>query len=279
MATWEKLTIFCVCKTLLSFPGCLSSIFPCGVKKQIPDITITIFAISLAVLSPSEAAQSIVETFDGPSLNSGLELSVAGSYTLAGGQAFNNSSPLRQYIRTVATDFRSADFTLLITYTVANNSASGGAAFIGIGGGMPDAGFYEEPLAALYFRHLPTDFASGIVNPSINNGSGGVSELSSLGNPGSGTHRAQLFKLGNTITYGIQQNYTTGNFFADYSATFDLTESRFSFLNDTNSRLFFGGDNIQTKFDNVTIAVPEPSSALLIGLGGLGFLARRRRNS
>ena len=232
----------------------------------------------------ASAAISLTDTFSGPTLNPALEVSAANKYTISGGSVSNTNGQKREYIRTVATDFRSTNFTMSLTYTVANGFGGTGIAFIGLGSGAPAPAFYSEPLLAVYFRSMPSDFA-GAVNPSINSGGSSVSELSAIGTAGSGTHRARLIKIGNTLTFVIDIDSSGGDFTSDASTSFDLSELRFSFLNDTNSRLFFG-TQAGTSFSEVTIeatpsasAVPEPANCGILGGTLLLALVSFRRRS
>lgn len=71
-----------------------------------------------------------------------------------------------------------------------------------------------------------------------------------------------LFDVGNDGVY-------------DPALTFTVNGADNGF-NASNSRLFLGGDN-GLSFDNIVVsAIPEPSAALLGGLGVLALLRRRR---
>jgi hypothetical protein len=225
------------------------------------------------------AAEAVNETFSGPTLSSPLELSTSGSFAFNG--VATNTSNSRQYIRTAATDYNSYDFSLSVTFTVPTNGGGGGMAFIGFGSGTPDTGFYGEPLQSLYFRSAPNNFGSGFLQPSINSSTGTVAELTNIGFPSSGTHRAQLTKVGDTITFSLDANSSGGTFTADYSTSFSQS-TNLTFLNNTNSRLFVGSETSGVTFDSfavTTSAIPEPSTyAALAGLAalGLGVVCRRR---
>ncbi|MCX6937562.1 MAG: hypothetical protein NTU80_06635 [Verrucomicrobia bacterium] len=230
----------------------------------------------LLLPAASRAQSSVTETFSGP-LSSDLELSLADSYTFNG--VATKTAVARSYIRTVATNFNTVDFSFAATYTVSANSGGAGIAFFGIGQGAPDAGFYEEPLISGYMRSFPNNFDSGSSKISINSSSGNVDESRpSFGNPGSGTHRALITKTGDTITFAIDANSSGGTFVADFSTTLSLS-ANLSFLNATNSRLFLGAGGSAATFDSMVItAVPEPASAgLIAGLATLGLITTARR--
>ncbi len=87
------------------------------------------------------------------------------------------------------------------------------------------------------------------------------------------------------MTIGLDTNYTTGPFVATYSVTKDMLTD-LSFLDSTNTRLFFGTQSTSTTFDDLSITgstpVPEidPAgigSVLALVAGALGVLERRRK--
>lgn len=229
-------------------------------------------------VSRASAAVSLNEIFSGPTLSPALELSSASTFSFNG--VATNTSNSRQYIRTVASDHNSFDFSLAVTFTVPTNGGGGGMAFIGFGSGTPDDGFYGEPLQSLYFRSSSNNFGGGFLQPSINSSTGVVSELSALGFPGPGTHRALLTKVGDTISFSLDANSDSGTFSTDYSTSMSQLSS-LSFLNSSNSRLFVGSESSGVTFDSfalTTTAIPEPgTSAALAGAAVIGLAAWRRR--
>jgi len=217
------------------------------------------FAVACLAI-PARAQTALNETFGGPALGAGLELSSEGSYTIGG--TATNTSGTGAYIRTTASDFNLINFSLLVTYTVTDGFGSGGMAIIGLGRGAPDDNYYTEPLQAVYVRSFPNDFGDGFVQPSINSATGQVSELATFGEPGPGTHRLLLTKSGDVITFTLS-NSATGTFTADYTTTFSLAAD-LPFLDATNSRLFVGSEGAGASFDSfvlTTSAVPEPAAA------------------
>ena len=102
--------------------------------------------------------------------------------------------------------------------------------------------------------------------------------MSSTPGPGNGTHRAQIRKTGEVVTLSLDEDYTSGPFIADY-ATSRSINTDLSFLDSTNSRLFFGTQAGNTTFDSVTVTVvPEPSTLVceFAGLLCFGFHRKRR---
>jgi hypothetical protein len=172
---------------------------------------------------------------------------------------------------------------MLLTYATVDGYGGSGIAFFGLGSGAPDKDFYGEPLHAVYFRHLPGDFGDGNLNASINSAPRTVDELQPIGASGSGTHRVRLTKLSDLLTFEFDVDSSGGDFTRDYSKSFDLRLPTFSFLNDSNSRLFFGSSQAAGgSFSELSIsAVPEPASVLgLVGLlAGGAFIRRRQRTA
>ena len=230
-----------------------------------------------SLVAMARAAVVVTEDFSGPGLNPALEVTKSGAFTF-GGTAVNIDNS-RQYIRTVDADYLSVDFTFNVTYTVPINGGGAGIAFLGFGQGEGDPAFFGEPLLSLYMRNGPNDFESGFLQPSINSGGGSVNEMTRLGNPGGGTHRAQFTRVGDSLVFALDEDSSSGAFVADYSKTFSVSAD-LPFLTTSNSRLFVGSESSGVSFDqfNVTVsAVPEPYSAAMVGvlLLGLGIGWRR----
>jgi hypothetical protein len=244
-----------------------------------PRITLLSALIIGSAVPAASAAISLTDSFSGPTLTAGLEASAADTYTFSNGAVSNTGTSGRQYIRTVASNLRSQDFSMSLTYTIVDGYGDYGIAFFGLGSGAPDTGFHGEPLRAVYFRHLPVDFGDGNLNASINSGTGTVDELQPIGAAASGTHRVRLTKLSDLLTFDFDVDSSGGAFTSDYSQSIDLGLPAFSFLNDSNSRLFFGSQAAGVAFSEVSIsAVPGPSSALgTLGLMAAGAFVRRRK--
>lgn len=248
----------------------------------------------VVVPSAAHAATFFTDDFTSSAANSNL--AVPSGWTFGGssspaGVAQNNGQVTdpdsqttvtpRTYISTVATDFNAVDFDYQLTFTV--GGGGGNIAFFGIGSGQPNPDFYDEPAAAFFLRQFPSSFSSGQTgwtissptdprNPSENT-------FPSSGT-GDGTYRARLLKSGTTLLLGIDANYAGGPFAADFSVTKNLLTD-LSFLNSTNSTLFFGTAGTDTTFDNLSVAaVPEPSTCLMalagVACSGLSIWRRRR---
>jgi MYXO-CTERM domain-containing protein len=256
---------------------------PLGLSRRGRRLAVLLMILGLLAAVRLRAAASLTETFAGPALGAGWDLSLAGSFGYADGVATNVAGS-GHYIRTVATDFRDVDFTLELTYTNQDGYGGAGIVFFGLGAGVPDGDFYTEPLQALYLRHAPGDFGDGFLQPSLNSGPGSVDEMAALGLPGSGTHRALVTKTDALLVFSVDAFSSGGTFVADYTTSFDLGEGRFGFLDATNSRLFFGSQGGGVAFDSALISVsgpsiPEPGTwAAWLGLAALGLVAGWRRS-
>jgi hypothetical protein len=239
-------------------------------------LTVAIIGVFAAIPLPAQTATSFSENFAGPTINGALQ-DLSGNYVFNGSAA--NPTDSRTYIATVATDYLNYDFTAMLTYTV-QSGTGGNNMFFGIGSGLPDPNFYDEPLTAVYLRSDPDNFNSGGAHVTLNDGAGNVTEGSTIGSPGDGTSRALLTKTGDTVTFAVDPNSSSGAFVAAYSESFSVAND-LAFLNDANSSLFFGSTT-GTTFQALTVdvaAVPEPSVLALFALGSVGVrqILRRRK--
>ena len=228
----------------------------------------TLIGITVSTILSASAAVSFSENFAGGTLNSALQAPSPNYYSFNGPATIAEASD-RSYIATTATDFLAADFTATLTYTIASGNDS---MFVGIGNGTPAGGFYGEPDKAIYLRACPPNFGSGQVHVTINNGAGSVNEGATLVNLLSGaTSRVQITKTGDSLTFALDYNSSSGTFVADYSQTFSLASS-VGFLDNSDSRFFFGtqaGVTFNALDVNIT-PVPEinplvPASLMLVG--------------
>ncbi|QNN23247.1 LamG domain-containing protein [Planctomycetales bacterium ZRK34] len=192
-----------------------------------------------------------------------------GNYTFSGDVAENTAG--RDFVRTRATDYNTVDFIAEVTYTRLDSTGPN-IAFFGLGDGVPDAGEFGNPYPALYLEtqnlRIEQDAAFGSND----------STVFALTEPGLGTHRLQIIKLGDDITFAVDENYTGGPFVADQSHTLSLSTVA-PFLNAANSRIFFGSENAasRTTFDDLVITTIPAPMALPAGLGLIAMMLLRRR--
>jgi len=240
--------------------------------------TIFVFALVAGLTSSAESAET--QTIDFTSVNTtptGLTTS-ADNWSYSGSGAFVNNNS-RSYIRTTRTDFNDVDFTALLVYTV---SGSGGSpiAFFGFGKGTPDQN-YGEPQGSLYLRNPPSGFNGGRIDFNINSDTNGISYSTTYGeqplpSTGSGQHKAQITKSGDSITIAVDSS-GTGSFVPGFSEIFSM-EDDLAFLDSSNSSIFFGSQASTTTFQSLTLTVvPEPSTYALLGIGAMGLLLVLRK--
>lgn len=204
------------------------------------------------------AAPSVNEDFSG-TLSPHLEDSDS-AYTIAGGKIHKTtfiSNDGRSYIRTVATDYNTVDFIAELTFTL--TALPGGdfaIHFFGLGPGSPDPTFFNESGGVL-FRIHSSDIVGGRVDvASRAPGAGGsFGLLQSIGNitTSGHTHRARITKTGNQVEFAIDLDFN-GTFEADISQSVNLAVVA-PFLNNTNSRIYFGTASAVDVFDDLEISV------------------------
>ena len=122
-------------------------------------------------------------------------------------------------------------------------------AFIGFGAGVPNSGFYYEPMFApsIYARIAPDDSGASV---GVTNGP--VEHIGhTLGAAGDGTHRVRISwtHTAQVFAFEIHRNYTGGPFVPSTAIGPVVVTDTFAA---TNSRIFFGGAGNVT-FDNLLV--------------------------
>jgi len=211
-----------------------------GVAAQVLDGKLTVYQRDAA-----ESVQTLVADFESDDLPAELE-DPAGVYRFTGGQA--ESAGPRHYIRTRTADYNTRDFAAEITYTMPTQTAGPNIVFFGVGGGEPDPTEWNNPIPAVYFESSPLriEFDRGAGEPD--------QILHRFDPPGPGTHRLRITKVDRWITFEVDRDATGDRFVADESHTL-LWDSAAAFLNETNSRIFFGTEQSESTstFDNLRI--------------------------
>lgn len=243
-------------------------------------IALLSFVVSLRLVATCQAVE--MEAFFHEDFNSGLNPNLFGyeNFTLDNGVIRSNGLISdhndRRYIRTVVSDYNTRDFRYDLTFTTTlMNEVSINYMGIGRGNRRTDQSFgYNEPWESLFFRiHTPNvgDGFVGVANHPV----GDIVILGDI--PNGGLHRARIEKIGKSITFSVDRNYN-GVFAADMSHTFPNIDTVAPYLDDLNSRLFFGTAFPDDYFDDMLIAaIPEPNTAVLLVLCGLLALPRRHR--
>lgn len=192
------------------------------------------------------------------SLDNNLEESEAGTWTVQNEACYHTRKSTRNYgrtyIRTFRSDYNTGDWSYEVTFNRYSQSPQD-YKYIGFGDGEPNSNYYGLPIG-VYFA--PDVSANGPMNVYRYNGVAGQNAvlLGSCGNfPGWGNERVRITRTGNVLKFEVDFNYSGGTFTPDGNAvTVDLSDSYYSFLDTSNSRLFFGCTEISNDwFDDMTV--------------------------
>ena len=177
----------------------------------------------------------------------------------------------RGYIRTCKTDFCDRDFVFDATINVSLKQPDpenvSRQIILGIGDGIPNAGFYDTVTCGLTFGYIIDSGLLQVVFRRPETGAGHeendvISQLATGIEPG--RHRIRMWKRGNWVGFDMDADFN-GKFSADYSTrTINLKLSA-PLLDETNSRLFIGTGNCKPgmiRFEDVTITFSENTKNL-----------------
>lgn len=198
-----------------------------------PRVVCALVGIFAAVFSTVTFATPMDHSWDLASVaGSPVTVQASGASTFSG-----TIDAARAYLRTNKSDFHNTSFVAEVNVTV-NNGSGNGCAFVGLGAGIPDSGFYQEPRTTPvnYLRLAPSDFSSGYLTFNEN----AVSSTVANPGPGNGTHRVRLIWDAATrrLQTDVDANSTSGVFIRDYGRVNYSSATGFAA---GTGRLFVGG--------------------------------------
>ena len=252
-------------------------------RTKLPHLILA--TLLLATATPGYAVTVFTEDFSDNSAGPNMALGAPGgspTTDFTGDFTITSGTGSRIYLGTNDTDYSNTYFIFEAEMTVPNTEDPWAIGFIGMGN--PDAlgsGYpaYQSPLTVPHLMmiirndndHLES--ADDALDAITGNPNGTVIEVDPVTGIPNDTHLLRM--TWNNVTQMALFEFDTGNDGSiDGSFTLDGSDNGFDA---SNSQLFIGGGNGLT-FDNISVAVPEPSSSALLGLGGLALALRRRRS-
>ncbi|MBK1832355.1 PEP-CTERM sorting domain-containing protein [Verrucomicrobiaceae bacterium R5-34] len=182
----------------------------------------------------------------------------------------------RSYLATQFKDYANFSWTAHIAVETDNVDPKNWI-FFGIGPGIPDTTYYNEPRTG--DEGIFLNFQSGVSarKVKVTTNTGAVLEDTGLwrGDPGYDIWM-HYDHVNETIQFELDD--WNGGRFSDIDIITDAIPTAGWLEGSDNMSIYFGGNGTQTFGDfSVVETVPEPSSTALLGLGGLALILRRRK--
>ena len=169
----------------------------------------------------------------------------------------------RSYVRTIAPSYASGDWTYTITFDTRGTGIKQEIVFVGIGSGASSTSAtpspFGEPASAATFRIHQAGFGGRVDMVAIDaNGNHIAGTFAILGHiPPHGEYKARVEKVAGDLTFSILETTTEAVILDDVtpvSGTMPIP----TFLNDTNSRLYFGSAWPETTYDDMVVELTAP---------------------
>jgi hypothetical protein len=163
----------------------------------------------------------------------------------------------RMYLRTTQTGFLDLDFRyeISLTTSIVDKDA---IYFVGIGSGRGEAS-NNEPSDSVHLAILGPNTADSRVDVQSHPAGHPTTTIGFLREPG--THRLRLEKIGNSLSFFIDEHFE-GEFAADISFTVDDLAAAAPTLTDASTHLFFGTGIEEDYFDDLSVEYLTPRGLL-----------------
>lgn len=244
----------------------------------------TVMAIVLlgAITCPGWAVTYFENDFNGPSASLGPNLTDPNVFTVQNDQAeyTANFYPIRRgYIKTVESDYNTADFVYEITVNISGNDDYSRDMFVGIGDGESSGEGDGVPLNGVWVRFYAGQYNDGRIGLyTSQNGTGTYIAYFGGGRrfteTSGSTHKIRFSYLQSTesLVIAIDEDWDG---ISPFEINSDINYYLPSFMDDTNSRLFAGAGRNNSSFDDFSVT-PEPTTMLILVSGGICAVLRRK---
>jgi hypothetical protein len=204
-----------------------------------------------------------------------IEFSAAGG-TWGLGRASDDG---RNYLTTVGTDYQTASFTSEVLFTTSASGNGAQAFFMGMGTGQ--RGSYNTPdigtdNTSVFLEARDGGIVKVFTTRVSGDGFGNKDDYGSSFSWTAGTHRAVFSYDAATSAATFRIDLGNDGSFDGVSMPVDVSALVPDWNGGEDARLYIGGDDGIVLSDWTTTVVPESSTPMLLALGGLLLLVRRR---